>query len=311
MRKYKMHFILLFGSLLFNFNVFANYKTIEPDKQTHIYAIKDTNVLKMDVYRLPHMQENQPCVVFLFGGGFRRGERDNKGFLPYFNFLANSGYTVISIDYRLGLKDQKRSLQGIQKAVDMAVDDLIDATSYILKNSEKWRINPDLIVVNGSSAGGITVLNSMYMLSHGNTDARLPKGFQFAGVIAFSGAIFNVNGDINFSKPVCPVMLFHGDADPTVPYNHITRGPIGFYGSSYIAKKLEAAGSPYWFFSFVNEGHNVSGWPRSVYKDEILKFLDNMVVKKQPWIIKTEVKTIGKERDPGADSLDGFLGFMK
>lgn len=277
-------------------------------KETFTYSVKDTSKLLMDTYRMESAGIEQPCLVFLFGGGFRRGERDNPGFLTYFHFLVENGFTVISIDYRLGLKEGTRTIPKIKNAVDMAVDDLFDATAYILQNAKALGINPSQIVVNGSSAGAITALNALYEMSTGkNPPSKLPVGFQYAGVIGFSGAIFSTNGDINWVKPVCPVMFFHGDADATVPFNHIAQGSLGLFGSAYIAQKLEQAGSPFWFYSFVNEGHSISGLPRSQFRNEILKFLDQMVIQKQPMIIRTEVKTIGKERPKNDDASDGFF----
>jgi carboxylesterase type B len=43
-------------------------------------------------------------MIFVFGGGFVRGSRDHEGYLPYFKFLNDNGFDVVSIDYRLGLK---------------------------------------------------------------------------------------------------------------------------------------------------------------------------------------------------------------
>ncbi|MBK5195342.1 MAG: alpha/beta hydrolase, partial [Proteiniphilum sp.] len=71
-----------------------------PNKQTFVYAEKEGEELKLDLYRtdsatlLP-----QPCLVFVFGGGFKDGERDAELYKSYFTHFANRGFTVVSIDY--------------------------------------------------------------------------------------------------------------------------------------------------------------------------------------------------------------------
>ncbi len=44
---------------------------------------------------------------FCFGGGFKEGERDAKIYSSFFNYFASKGFTVASIDYRLGMKGAK------------------------------------------------------------------------------------------------------------------------------------------------------------------------------------------------------------
>ena len=54
------------------FNLFAQ------EKETYLYAEKDTNKLYMDVH-IPKVQnEQQACLIFAFGGGFIGGRRDDS-----------------------------------------------------------------------------------------------------------------------------------------------------------------------------------------------------------------------------------------
>lgn len=285
---------MMFVALLLCSSVSAESK-LSVAKQTFVYAEKDGKQLLMDSYRLEGVEEIQPAVIFLFGGGFRRGVRDSEGFLSYFRFLAENGFTVFSIDYRLGLQDVKRTEELLFGAVRMAVEDLFDATAYIIHHAKALGINPELITINGSSAGGITALQGLYEIDkRGKLTEKLPAGFNYAGVIAFSGAIIT-REDLAWKHPVAPVMLFHGDADPIVPYDEVVAEKYRLHGSNAIARSLNAVDQPFWFLSFSNEGHNITGMPRSLYRDEILKFLNQMVILKRPWIINTEVRTIGNE----------------
>lgn len=108
-------------------------------------------------------------------------------------------------------------------AVDMAVEDLYDATSFIVGQARAWGLDPSAVVASGSSAGAITVLQGEYERCTGSAlSRRLPEGFRYAGIIAFAGAVLEKgpSGPVWREKPA-PIQLFHGDADCNVPYDSI------------------------------------------------------------------------------------------
>ena len=71
-----------------------------------MYAEKSGEKLYLDHYAAPR-EGLRPCVMFLFGGAFARGDRAHEDYAPYFDMLTSAGYDVVSIDYRLGMKDAK------------------------------------------------------------------------------------------------------------------------------------------------------------------------------------------------------------
>ena len=82
---------------------------ITPDC-TYMFEQRDTCDLFLDIYNPASGSETtfkgheKPTILFIFGGGFIRGTRDDEGYLPWFKMLTDNGYRVVSIDYRLGLK---------------------------------------------------------------------------------------------------------------------------------------------------------------------------------------------------------------
>ena len=46
-------------------------------QQTFTFAQRDTLSLKMDVYQPSNPRPDHSCVVYVFGGGFISGERNN------------------------------------------------------------------------------------------------------------------------------------------------------------------------------------------------------------------------------------------
>ena len=83
-------------------------------KTTYKVAQRDTCDLFMDVYEpvaIPGDTLDRPTILFVFGGGFIMGRRDDPWVMPWFKLLNENGYRVVSVDYRLGL-------QGVRVRVD-------------------------------------------------------------------------------------------------------------------------------------------------------------------------------------------------
>ena len=254
-------------------------------KQTHLYAVKGTDSLYLDHYAAP-VEGKRPCVMFVFGGGFVGGARDHD--TEYILFLANNGYDVVSIDYRLGMRGVESPgiiefLKAMDKTINIAVEDLYSATNFILDHADEWQIDPTKIVVSGSSAGAITSLQAEYAICNSLPVAKsLKEGFNYAGVIAFAGAVFTLDGAPKWEKQSSPTLLFHGSSDTQVPFTKMAAFGIGMYGSKYIADKLHDGGMPYWLYSVEYETHSMSSKPMHENHKEILLFLDEYVMQQQP-----------------------------
>ena len=252
----------------------------EVECHTYHYATADGQQLMLDLYSLPtEGSAPRPCMIFAFGGGFVMGERNHEYYARYFDTLAKSGIVVASIDYRLGLKnppkgsDIKSMISAMQHAVDIAVEDIYAATCFVLENSERLNIDPEKIMLSGSSAGAIASLQAEWNRCNGAIIAKaLPNDFSYAAVVACAGAIFSTEGKPKFKHEPAPMLLFHGTSDGNVPYNRSALFGIGFYGSKYITKQLDKLKSPYHFYSVEYGDHSIAGTPLFEQTDLILQF---------------------------------------
>ena len=289
----------------------------EVQKQTEVFAIEGTDTLRLDRYvRLSANQEKQPVVLFAFGGGFRTGDRASADYLAYFEFLARQGYTVISTDYRTTLKhldpQQVKGpldfMQALQEAINTAVSDLYTATRYVIDHQADWQIDPQRIVLSGSSAGAISVLQAEYQLCHAKEGIPLlPQDFHYAGVIAFAGAIADVAAP-TWPKRPCPILLFHGDADRIVPYRQAALPDVGgLWGSASIAESLAQAGASYTFYQIGKAGHEVSSTPMQTQLYDILSFLDRQVMHQEPLVIQTAIHAPGDSLQETVFTLEDYL----
>ena len=272
----------------------AQQKVITPSV-TCMYAQRDTCSLYLDIYNpAPGSTTSidgvtKPAILFIFGGGFIMGERNNESYLPWYKMLTDDGYKVIAVDYRLGLKGVKmtgvRQASQLDKAIHIAVEDVFSAVSFLVQNSERLGIQPDNIVVSGSSAGAITALQADWESANRTDYAKeLPDGFRFAGVMSFSGAIYSDKGVPKYSSAPAPTLLFHGTDDQLVPYTRIKFLNLIFAGSDVLAKAFMENGYNLNIFRFKGRGHEIANNMILSYSDEI-KFLETNVMKKEKRIV--------------------------
>ena len=266
-------------------------------KTTYKVAQRDTCDLYMDMYEpsdIPGDTLYRPTILYVFGGGFITGSRDDPWVLPWFKLLNENGYRVVSVDYRLGLKGIKmrfdlfhliQSADYTKKAVDMGVEDVFAAVRYLADHPE-LDVDIDHIVIAGSSAGAMISLSSELEACNRTLRAEiLPEGFHFAGVMSFAGAIMSDTGKPEYKRTPCPQLLIHGTADGAVQYEKMGFGRWGMFGSSYLVNNvLKPAGYVYQIYRYVDHTHDMAAnmlanWP------EEKRFLEVSVIAGKPLTI--------------------------
>ncbi|MDY0015403.1 MAG: carboxylesterase family protein [Bacteroidales bacterium] len=266
--------------------LFCRLSSYSQEIKTYAYAQRDTCTLFMDVYHPVQQREDKTAIVFVFGGGFRMGERSAPYNLDFFKQLNEKGFVVITIDYRLALKDANRvdALHNnpLAQAIDIAVEDLFSAVSYIISHAEELNVNSSNLVLCGSSAGAITVLQADYELANRRKSyVSVPEGFRFGGVISFAGAIFSHHGKLKYTlQTPAPTFLLHGKDDFIVTYKKIVFFNLGFYGTDAMVKRFEKLNYPYFAIRYRNLGHEVAGVMK-YNVDEITWFVDTYVIAKK------------------------------
>jgi predicted esterase len=273
---------------------------------TFHYATHNGEVLYLDRYMLDgEVDAPRPCMIFAFGGGFVKGVRNHEYYSIYFERLAREGIVVVSIDYRLGLKNLDADggmvamIGAFDNAVNMAVEDMYCATNFVIAKSQEWAVDTTKIMLSGSSAGAITAVQAEWMRANGAWRAQvLPKDFRYAAVVSCAGAIFSIKGKPKFDATPAPMLLFHGTSDKNVPYDHASMFGVGFYGSAYIAKLLDKLDSPYWFYSAEYVDHKMAGLPFIYDCDVIMQFIRDFVIRGERLQIHTDVIDLNGDKQP-------------
>ena len=142
--------------------MFSGIKGKEIIPQTFAYKKLPERDLNIDLYP---SQTNlvSPCVIVIHGGSWAEG--DSKQLPALNSYLANKGYHVAAINYRLAPKYKSPA----------QVEDVRDVISYLTANSEKLKIDTSNFVLLGRSAGGQIALCAAYI-------SNLPN---IKGVISF------------------------------------------------------------------------------------------------------------------------------
>lgn len=272
------------------------------ERTTHTFAQRGEQTLYLDLYASSQADTLQPCLVYVFGGAFLMGSRAEPTVIEVYEYFARRGWKVAAIDYRLGLKplvDNPEEGWGVLdirrmliNSVDMATEDVLEATAYMVANAEKLGIDASKIVTLGSSAGAIAVSQAEYAICNDHNKASvLPEGWNYAGVISMAGAIME-RGRLRWKQKPCPMMLFHGDADSNVPYDKVSLLGPSLHGSERIYRSLEKMASPCWFYDAPNMDHGYSWRPMFELREEMERFTERMVFGGEPLVVRQVVEDL-------------------
>lgn len=277
-------------SLIFIFTsqLYAQKRYLEPFADsvivdTYTYADKNQHELQLDLYQ-PAFDPDQkrPVLMYVHGGGFAGGVRDEAFIRKFCRNVAGYGYVAVSVSYRLTRKD---SVTGFGcdcpaaeklKTFRAAVEDVQDATYFLIERNEQLGIDPHRIILAGSSAGAETVLNTAlqppycYGLNSGPVS--------YAGVISMAGAIPDTTAI--YDDSAVPALFFHGTSDQLVPYataphRYCSPGNPGYlilHGSYTIAERLRKLGKSYWLHTICGGDHAIASTPMRDFFDEIIRF---------------------------------------
>lgn len=256
-------------------------KDIEPEIFT--YKKLPERELNIDFFT-SQKNTKAPCVIVIHGGSWAEG--DSKQLPALNNYLANKGYHVAAINYRLAPKYKSPA----------PVEDVGDVIKYLIENSEKLKIDTSNFVLLGRSAGGQIALCAAYTFNDPNIKgvisfyapadmvwgARIKtnklvlntdKVFTdyFGGLIDQvpekyyeAGAVEHVN------KNSTPTLIVHGAHDAMVAYEHSKR----------LNKKLEENKVQHYFLNLPWATHgcdyNINGPSGQITTFAIERFLNSV-----------------------------------
>ncbi|MDZ4821906.1 MAG: T9SS type A sorting domain-containing protein [Flavobacteriales bacterium] len=258
-------------------------------------------LLTLDVYRPQgDISTERALIIISHGGFFLGGDKAGADVVPFCEDFAKMGYTVASINYRLGIEVENPLNEPYGLTVVRAVQDLRAAIRWFRQDAEdganQFGIDPSEIYSGGVSAGGFMAIHLAYM-----DEDEIPEWIDMTaeglegGLEGESGnpgypsdvnAIFSISGAIGDSAWIdageLPACLFHGDNDQTVPFDSDTFFLFGFVevteldGSNSIDQKMDQVDIEHCFE--VNEGYgHVPHQGNAAVYDTTLSIISNFL----------------------------------
>ncbi|WP_375239993.1 alpha/beta hydrolase [Aurantibacter sp.] len=270
-------------------------------KKTFKYVKNDSTKLKLDIF-LPKSKKKDttktPLVIYVHGGGF--SERNRKDGYNLCKYLAENNIAAATIDYTLFMKGKDFGCNGTTEEKKQTIlnvaNQIKQATSFLIEKNEKLKIDTSKIFLAGTSAGAESILHSAYILNEFNT--AFPEDFKYAGLIAGSGALLDINLITPENK--IPMFLFHGKNDTTVPYKTGSHrncpkdatGYLSLAGSYSITKHVEDLNGSCQLFTIENGEHQHGDTYFYYQHHYITRFIEDVLLG-DPFI-RYEVKQIVK-----------------
>jgi acetyl esterase/lipase len=209
------------------------------------YLTVDGHESRLDIYRSRNDPAPHPTLMYIHGGGWNSGHKEDG--MMYTLAWLEMGWNVVNVEYRLG---------GVAAAPG-AVEDCQCALRWIVTHAAEYRIDPARIVVMGDSSGGHLALTTGMIPSsagldrpcNSSPDKPLPRVaaiIDWYGITDVSDLLEGTNrrdyavawlaksanrdemarrvSPVNWARSdLPPVIMVHGDADPTVPYSQSVR----------------------------------------------------------------------------------------
>lgn len=149
-----------------------------PGKQTLSYG--NDRLQNLDFWPAQSGNKRAPLVIFVHGGGWKRGSKDTASGSYKAPHYTGSGYAFASINYRLVPE---------ARVEDQAAD-VARSVRYLIGNAARLGFDPSRIVLMGHSAGAHLVAlvgtDEQYLRSVGLSFASID------GVIPIDGAAYDV-----------------------------------------------------------------------------------------------------------------------
>lgn len=214
----------------------------------------------LDIWRAKDVKGPAPLVMFVHGGGWKRGSKDNATGQYKSVHYPGEGYAFASINYRL-VPDA---------TVEQQAADVASAVKALIDRAEALDIDRQRVVIMGHSAGA-------HLVALVGTDEKYLRGVglsfaDIAGVIPIDGAAYDVPAQMKDGPPIMqktyaqafgtdparqnslsPTLQARAPNAPQFLLLHVQR-PDGVRQAEAFDKALTAGGSKVELGSFPGEG---------------------------------------------------------
>ncbi|MDB5177016.1 MAG: Carboxylesterase type [Candidatus Saccharibacteria bacterium] len=184
-----MAVVIGFGSIVFVATSKDDVHRVADISSNVQYCTSDDKGQSMDIYRPKNVGNSKlPMIVYIHGGGWRRGDKNNILIRTYVPLFMQKNIMVASLNYRLSTKSPYPDQN----------DDIGCALTYLDTNADSLHIDKSKIIYFGDSAGGQLSAFAALNVPYKNYDYEAPVGvIDFYGVSDFTSIIGGAKPDAN------------------------------------------------------------------------------------------------------------------
>ena len=238
-----------------------------PGAEAYVYRLLTPVPLRLFVFKPAAWRTDgrRPALVWFFGGGWATGTAANAA--AWARWAAALGWVGVAPDYRVKDRFGTTPLE--------SVADARAALHWVQVHAAELGVDPQRIVVGGNSAGGhLALWTAITAAPPGSAPGESPRAKPAALIL--TSPVSDTSPETGYTpqrfgtdaralSPVHqldpampPVLVFHGDADRTVPYRE----------SVALRDRLVATGNRCELITVPGGSHNYAGdlkpwWPRT------------------------------------------------
>lgn len=171
-----------------NYKKFPNV-TVEKDIG---YNEEFSDHCKLDLHYKKGLEGKYPVMFNIHGGGFVAGDKKHR--LSFCNYMADNGWFVVNINYRLGPKF----------SFPAGIIDTINALNFLETIKEEYSLDLNKIVLTGDSAGAYYATHTVAVLNNNELREKLNApdfNYKIAGLLSFCGP-YDIEVAINKKMPL-------------------------------------------------------------------------------------------------------------
>lgn len=177
--------LVLFASLTVATNA-AEMQTV----RNQAYVKEGGRSQQLDVYAPMPKQKDLPVVVWIHGGGWRKGDKAGVQQKP--QAFTDQGYVFVSVNYRLFPEVSLKTMTG----------DVAAAIRWVHEHAAEYGGDPDRLIVMGHSAGAhlaaLVCTDESYLKAQGLSFEILK------GCVPFDTAVYDAVKQVESVTPVQP-----------------------------------------------------------------------------------------------------------
>jgi len=211
---------------------------MSPIAQSQVVFQSGGKPIRLDAYLPETLDGPLPAVIALHGSG-----GNISGMERYASMLAAEGFAVYLLHYFDRTGTESADLQSVKRNFPLWMKTLWDTISFV---ETQPQVDRERIALLGFSLG------AYLSLANSAIDPRVKAVVEFFGGMPKETKLF--------MSRLCPVLILHGEADPTVPV-----------GEAYqLQKLLEKKGIAYEIKIYPGAGH---GFESEIWSDAGLRSL--------------------------------------